>query len=501
MTLTPSGLRPMKSQSSYDLVQLAKQDILERGLSPDFIPEALKQLDTIQKPASSPPNAKDLRNFLWASIDNDDSLDLDQLTYAEKTTSTLTTLYIAIADVDALVQKNTPLDLQAQINTTSIYTPAKSFPMLPEKLSTNLTSLNEKEDRLAMVVKIEVSSQEGEISGHSIFPAIVHNQAKLTYNAVGAWLEGKEKIPDKISQVAGLERVIRLQNEIAQTLKKRRHSQGTLSLETAEAIPLIKDDKVIGMKLAVHNLAHELIEHFMIASNIVIARFLAASKVPSLRRVVRVPKRWDRIVDLADAAGEWLPDQPDSTALDIFLTKMRNKDSVAFQDLSLSVIKLLGNGEYVVEVPGEKPLGHFGLALKEYTHSTAPNRRYPDIITQRQLKAILNNAKASYEIDELKILAEHCTKQEDAAAKVERQMNKSAAAMLLSSRIGESFKGIVTGATEIGTWVRIFAPPTEGKIIKEGEKFDVGDRVMATLLGVDIPKGYIDFSAVRDHGF
>lgn len=489
----------MKSQS-YDLTQLSKKALLEKGLTPDFLPEALTQLDTIQQPASAPPNIIDLRDLLWASIDNDDSRDLDQLTYAEKISAVQTTLYIAIADVDALVPKNTPLDLQAQINTTSIYTPGKVFPMLPEKLSTNLTSLNEKEDRLAMVVKIEVSSQDGEIASQSIFPALVHNHAKLTYDSVGAWFEGRGNIPDKVNLVPGLEQVLLLQDKIAQTLKERRHSQGTLSLQTPEAFPLIKDNQVVGMALAPHNRAHELIEHFMIASNTVIATFLAASKVPSLRRVVRVPKRWDRIVELADEWGEWLPDRPDSTALDMFLSTMRVKDPLAFLDISLAVVKLLGNGEYVVENPGDKPLGHFGLALKEYTHSTAPNRRYPDIITQRQLKAILKQEKKAYEIEELNILAEHCTQQEDAASKVERQMNKSAAAMLLSSRIGERFKGIVTGATEIGTWVRIFQPPTEGKIIEGYKKLDVGNRVVATLLSVDIPKGYIDFSAVLDQG-
>jgi len=479
------------SSQSYDLVQLARQTLIDHGLQPDLPPAAVQELETI-KNQPIPLNINDLRNFIWCSIDNDDSRDLDQLTYATKSSAETTTLFIAIAEVDALVPKNSPIDQHAQINTTSIYTPVKIFPMLPEKLSTNLTSLNENEDRLAIVIEIAVT-ESGEITGYSFYQALVKNHAKLTYNGVGDWLEGKGPLPPKISEIRGLEENIRLQSHMAQILKNKRILFGALTLQTPESAPLILYGKVVGMTLAVPNLATELIENFMIAANAVIATILSKSKFPSLRRVVRTPKNWDRIVELAAENGENLPQKPDSIALDHFLAQMKKKDPQIFLDLSLSVVKLLGSGEYIVEMPGQSPVGHFGLALREYTHSTAPNRRYPDLITQRQLKALLKVNNNPYDISELNLLAEHCTKQEDAATKVERQMNKSAAALLLSSHIGEEFQGIITGASDKGTWIRIFNPPTEGKIVGGYKKLDVGDKIKVKLISVDIAKGYIDF--------
>lgn len=475
-----------------DIAQLANQIMQEKGLEPEFSKEELQQLSQINLPAPFPSKYVDLRSLLWCSIDNDDSRDLDQLTYAEKGPEDKTTLWIAIADVDALVSKDSPIDRHARINTTSVYTPAKIFPMLPEKLSTNLTSLNENEDRVSMVVKIQIN-QTGDIENSSIFQAVVHNYAKLTYSAIGEWLEGKSGLPDKVKQVSGLEHSLKTQHEAAQILKQKRHEAGSLTLESSEAEVKIKDNNQILIQLPPHNFAHQLIEEFMIAANRATAKHFSDAKIASLRRVVRIPKYWDRIVEIAKSFGEVLPQQPDSKALDIFLIKRQKKDPDSFPDLSLTVIKLLGRGEYIVENDKDVPVGHFALALSDYTHSTAPNRRFPDLISQRQYKAFLKGEKAPYALEELYSLASHCTQQEDAATKVERQVNKSAAAALLSSQIGTVFQGIVTGAGAKGTWVRIFQPAVEGKIIRGFEKLNIGDKVAVQLKYVDITKGFIDF--------
>ncbi len=479
----------------YDLIKLAREAMLAHGLTPDISDEALLQLASISAPRQPSRQTKDLQHFLWHSIDNDDSRDLDQVTYAERSSNSEATIYIAIADVDSLVEKNSALDHQAQINTTSVYTPAKTFPMLPEKLSTNLTSLNEREGRLAIVISMIISSQ-GEIRNVDHFIAVVNNQAKLTYNEVGQWLEKKGEIPKKIADVPGMIEVILLENDLAQTLKQNRHKQGSLTLRPLEYMPLIENDVVIGMISEVHNLAHELIENFMIAANVSTAIFLKKNQIPSLFRVVKIPKNWDLIVELAAKFNEKLPSQPNSQALEQFLISQQSKNPDQFPDISLSVIKLLGNGEYIVLNPKDPPIGHFGLALKEYIHSTAPNRRYPDVITQRQLKAHLSNACLPYGLEELGFLALHCTQQEDAATKVERQLRKSAAAVLLSSQIGAVFVGIVSGAGEKGTWIRILDPPVEGKIVQKFEGLNVGDKIKVVLISVDVEKGFIDFKAI-----
>lgn len=479
----------------YDLTLLAKEAMREKGLQPDFPIEVLQQLDQIKPFEAVSGTFIDLRTLLWCSIDNDDSLDLDQLTYAQKQNDGKVILWVAVADVDALVVKDTPIDLHAQINTTSVYTPAKMFPMLPEKLSTNLTSLNENEDRAAIVVKMTMLPS-GMIEDSSIFQAVVHNHAKLAYNPVGNWLEGKQSIPEKIKKTNGLEQVLRTQHEAAQILKESRHLVGSLTLESPGAIAKLTENKEVVLEVPPHNFAHQLIEEFMIAANSAIAHHFREGKVPSLRRVVRIPKRWPQIVEVAAKLGERLPDQPDSKALDAFLLKRKKADPEAFSDLSLVVIKLLGRGEYVVENTGDRPIGHFGLALSEYTHSTAPNRRFPDLITQRQYKAYLKGEKLPYSLSELNKLAFHCTQQEDAATKVERRLNKSAAALLLVNQIGAVFDGIITGAGPDGIWVRIFQPPLEGKIIRGFEKLDVGDRVSVKLVSVDVPRGYIDFTRI-----
>lgn len=483
---------------SIDLVKIARDIMLEKGLVPDFSDQELQQLSNISNPAALSSDNKDLRSLLWCSIDNDTSLDLDQLTYAEKGPDNKVNILIAIADVDAIVAKGSAIDQHAQINTTSVYTPAKIFPMLPEKLSTNLTSLNENEDRVAMVVSIQIS-QVGDLESTSIFLANVRNYAKLTYNEIGGWLEGKLPLPDSVKRVDGLQENLQMQHEIAQILKKKRHTLGSLTLESSDAEVKIENGEKIIVEIPAHNFAHQLIEEFMVAANTSVANHFNEVKIASLRRVVRIPKNWDRIVEIAKEYGYNLPVEPDSKALDDFLVKRKQENAELFPDLSLTIIKLLGRGEYIVENNAEAPVGHFALALPNYTHSTAPNRRYPDLISQRQFKAHLRLVQPPYTIEELQILAAHCTKQEDAAVKVERQVNKSAAAMGLSSQIGSVYKGVITGASTKGTWVRILEPAVEGKIVQGFQNVNVGDKVLVRLKYVDVAKGFIDFEVVKNN--
>ena len=433
--------------------------------------------------------------LLWCSIDNDDSRDLDQLTVAEAMPGGAVKILVAIADVDAVVKKQSALDDHAQHNTTSVYTAAEIFPMLPEKLSTDLTSLNFESDRLAVVIEMVIAA-DGSLQSSDIYGATVRNRAKLAYNSVAAWLEGNGPMPQAIGAVNGLDENLRLQDRVAQKLKALRHAHGALDLETIEARPVFDGDELKDLEADKQNRAKDIIEDFMIAANGVTARYLASKKFPSLRRVVRTPKRWDRIVELAAERGSTLPKEPDSKALEQFLVSAKAADPLRFPDLSLSVIKLLGAGEYVVELPGDSAAGHFGLAVKDYAHSTAPNRRYPDLITQRLLKAAMAGGPSPYENDELEALAKHCTEEEDAAKKVERQVGKSAAAMLLESRIGEQFDAIVTGASDKGTWVRLLHPPIEGRLVSGFEGMDVGHRLRVQLIRTDVERGYIDFKRV-----
>jgi VacB/RNase II family 3'-5' exoribonuclease len=426
------------------LERIARRVMIERGFQPDFSIEANNQLAQIQEVHRGTGIAtKDLRNLLWASIDNDDSLDLDQLTVAEGLPDNAVKIRVAVADVDILVKKDTAIDEHAHQNTTSIYTAGKIFPMLPERLSTNLTSLNFREDRQAIVIDI-VIDYAGEFQNPDIYLATVHNYAKLTYRSVGAWLDGSGPVPDGIRSVPAVADNLLMQDRVAQNLKAKRHEHGALNLQTLEARPVFEGDAIKDLQVEVKNRATELIEDFMIAANDVTARFLRDKQVPSLRRIVRTPKRWDRIVEIAAQHNYKLPVKPDSKALSLFLSAQKAADPVAFPDLSLSVIKLLGSGEYVVELPNETAPGHFGLAVQDYTHSTAPNRRFPDLITQRILKAILEGSPMPYNQGELEELAAHCTQKEDDANKVERQVAKSAAAMLLSKRIGGQFDAICT---------------------------------------------------------
>jgi exoribonuclease-2 len=478
------------------LKKIAHRAMLERGFSPDFSPQAIAELDGIDGPATrADESTRDLRNLLWCSIDNDDSRDLDQLTFAEAMPNGATKILVAIADVDALVKKQSVLDDHARQNTTSVYTVAETFPMLPEKLSTDLTSLNYESDRLAIVIEM-VLAGDGSLQSSDLYGTTVRNRAKLAYNSVAAWLEGNGPMPKEIGALNGLDKNLRLQDRMAQKLKALRHLHGALDLETIEARPVFDGDELKSLEADDRNRAKDIIEDFMIAANGVTARYLASKKVTSLRRVVRIPKRWDRIIEIAAERGGALPKEPDARALEQFLESAKAADPLRFSDLSLSVIKLLGAGEYVAELPGGSVGGHFGLAVRDYAHSTAPNRRFPDLITQRLLKAAVAGHSRPYENDELESLAKHCTQAEDAAKKVERQVTKSAAAILLESRIGEQFDAIVTGAANKGTWVRLLHPPIEGRLESGFEGMDVGHRLRVQLVRTDVERGYIDFKRV-----
>ncbi len=480
-----------------NLHELARRAMRERGLEPDFPPAAMRQAEKLSGPArDDDPSIRDLTELPWCSIDNDDSRDLDQLTVSEPQPDGAVRVLVAVADVDGLVRAGSALDDHAHTNTTSVYTAGGIFPMLPERLSTDLTSLNDGVDRQAVVVAYTVDA-EGSVREPEVFQGRVRNRAKLAYNSVAAWLDGKAEAPEPLRHAPDVQEQLRVQDRVAQQLKERRHEHGALELETVEPHAIVEDGLVTDLRLEPTNRARELIEDFMIAANGVTTRFLTERGFPTFRRVVREPERWDRIRDVASEYGETLPPEPDAVPLERFLHHRRKADPLRFPDLSLTIVKLMGAGEYVVNQPGGEPIGHFGLAVRDYSHSTAPNRRYPDVITQRLLKAALAGRAVPYATRDLWALADHCTRQEDAAKKVERQMRKSAAACFLSNRIGERFDGLITGASQKGTWVRLLHPPVEGRIVRGGKGLDVGDRVTVELLEVNIEKGYIDFA--RSH--
>jgi VacB/RNase II family 3'-5' exoribonuclease len=489
-------IRGGEKQHRAILQSIAQRAMIDRGLLPDFSPEALAELDRIQAPAAAQGEAiRDLTNLLWASIDNDDSRDLDQLTVAEAMPGDNVKILVAIADVDSIVKKGSSIDDHARHNTTSVYTAAEIFPMLPEKLSTDLTSLNFNTDRLSMIIEMVIGA-DGSLQDSDIYRARVRNRAKLAYNSVAAWLEGNGPVPEAVTAVNGLDENLRTQDRAAQSLRNLRHVHGALSLETIKAKPVFDGDRLRDLEVEYKNRATDIIEDFMIAANGVTARYLASRKFPSIRRVVREPKRWDRIVEIAGEHKFGLPARPDPKALDEFLIKEKAADPLRFPDLSLAVIKLLGAGEYMAELPGDTSPGHFGLAVRDYAHSTAPNRRYPDLLTQRLLKAALAGDAWPYGKDELDAMAKHCTEEEDAADKVERQVGKSAAALLLESRIYEQFDAIITGASAKGTWVRLLRMPVEGKLVHGFDGLDVGDRVRVQLISIDVERGFIDFKRV-----
>jgi len=476
------------------LKSIARRVMTERGLLPDFSAAAVSEVSALRESApANGPGIQDLRELLWASIDNDASRDLDQLSVAETLSNGAVKLLVAIADVDALVKRHSAVDDHAQTNTTSVYTAAALFPMLPERLSTDLTSLGEARDRLAVVIELVLAS-DGTLTTSAIYRAAVRNHAKLAYNALAAWLDGSASAPPKVAAIPGLAAQMKLQDQVAQAMRKLRYQSGALNLQTPEAAAVFNGEELTDLIPDEANRAKELIEDLMVAANGVTARYLAQRGFPSLRRVLRSPERWGRIVALAEALGQQLPPEANGLALARFLAQRRAAAPAQFADLSLSVVKLLGRGEYVLDLPGQESAGHFGLAVSDYTHSTAPNRRFPDLVTQRLLKAAIAGERVPYSNSELSALAQHCTEQEDKAAKVERQVDKSAAALLLASRVGERFDGLVTGASPKGTWVRIQHPATEGRIVRGFKGLDVGDRVRVELVHTDVERGFIDFA-------
>lgn len=481
--------------SYLDLQATAKTIVQEHGFNPEFPAEVGTQLAGIKdRPqVAQSDGVRDLRDLLWSSIDNDTSRDLDQIEVAERASDGNVKVMIGIADIDVFVPKLTAIDQHAARETTTVYTGIRNFPMLPEELSTGITSLLENQDRMSIVVEFVVDS-EGNIKSSEVFRALVRNKAQLQYNSVGAWLEGRATAPPKVAASAALQDQLRLQSEVAQRLKNQRFQHGALNLQTDEVHPLVLNDKVVDVVKQQKNQATELIEDFMVAANGVVARLL--EDVSSLRRIVRTPKRWDRIVQLAAAKGEKLPAEPDSKALNDFLVAQKAAAPDHFADLSLAVIKLIGPGEYVLERAGDPAPGHFGLAVQDYTHSTAPNRRFADVVTQRLTKAKLSGQTNPYSDDELLVIASNCTQKEDAARKVEREMSKRLAAIAMQSHIGENFDAIVTGVTEHGTFVRVLQPRIEGLLAQGGQGLDVGDKLRARLIRADVQKGYIDFARI-----
>ncbi|HET6142839.1 MAG TPA: RNB domain-containing ribonuclease [Candidatus Acidoferrales bacterium] len=479
-----------------DLQAMAKQAMIANGFEPEFPPQVQAELAGLKThpPQEGPgTEVRDLRNLLWSSIDNDTSRDLDQIEMAERLPSGETKVLVGIADVDAFVPKGSAIDVHAGKETTTVYTGVRNFPMLPEELSTDASSLLEAGDKLSVVIEFLVGP-DGIVRSGSVYQAIVRNKAQLTYSGVGAWLESRTAAPEKVAASQELQAQLKLQDEAAQALRLERYRHGALNIETIEVHPLMLNEKIVDVVKEEKNHATELIEDFMIAANEVVAHMLESNNVSSIRRVVKTPERWPRIVELAAKLGGQLPATPDSKALNDFLIQRKAADPDHFADLSLAVIKLMGPGEYVLERPGDSEQGHFGLAVQDYTHSTAPNRRYADLVTQRLIKAVLAKQAAPYTDEELATIALNCTKKEDAARKVEREMSKRIAAVAMSNRIGEVFDAIVTGVNAHGTFVRVLKPAIEGLLAQGQQGVDVGDRLRVKLIRTNVQQGYIDFA-------
>jgi exoribonuclease-2 len=480
--------------AKLNLASVAHRVAEERGFEPDIGPDVQREVAALRPPDFNVPGARDMRQLLWSSIDNEESRDLDQIEYAEPLDNGAIRVIIAIADVDALVPRGSATDAHAEKNATSLYTGVAIFPMLPDELSAGLTSLLPDQDRLAIAIEVTVE-RDGTVRTYDAWHAIVRNKAKLVYEDVGAWLQaagGRRQAGGRIPPV--MFEQLQLQKEAARRLKAERLRAGALELDTIEARPVMQNGRIVDLSVTRKNLARDLIEDFMIAANVAIAKFLEDHHSSGIRRVVREPERWGRIVDLARERGETLPANPDSQALAAFLAKERAKDELRFPDLSLSIVKLLGRGVYALDLPGKDPGIHFGLAAHDYTHATAPNRRYADLVQQRLVKAVLANKPQPYTNDALSHEAAHCTEREDMAQKVERQMRKVIAAELLSDKIGHKFDAIVTGVTDHGTFVRLLHPPAEGKVVKGEHGMDVGERVDVRLVHVDPERGHIDLA-------
>ncbi len=471
--------------------------MVEAGFQPDFPADVVREVQALNPgaPQSAAPSARDLRSLLWSSIDNDSSRDLDQVEYVEKLPDGTVRLLVGIADVDASVPKGSATDHYAAGESTSVYTGVATFPMLPGELSTDRTSLLDEQDRFSIVIELHILDS-GEVKGRDVYPAWLRNRAKLAYSSTGAWLEGSGPIPPAIAAAPGMEAQLRLQLETSEKLSGIRKQHGALAFESVETTPVLQNGEVKDLVVSRRTVAEDIIENFMVAANVAMAQYLKEKGSLSIRRVVRIPKRWDGIQAIASQFGVHLPAAPDPRALSEFLDQRKAADPGHFQDLSLSVVKLLGPGEYIVEPPGAEHEGHFGLAESDYTHSTAPNRRYADLVTQRLLKATSAGGPAPYSEPELSAIAAHCTEREDAARKVERLMRKVAAACLLNRRIGDVFDGVITGASPKGTYVRLLKFPAEGRVVRGAQGIDVGDTVRVRLVSVDVAKGFIDFERI-----
>jgi VacB/RNase II family 3'-5' exoribonuclease len=478
---------------TIDLRAVAHQAMREAGFEPEFSSAIEAELAAL--PEKLPEGILDLRHLLWSSVDNASSRDLDQIEVAERLPDGDIVLRVGIAEVDWLVRSTGPMDTRAAHNTTTVYTGVATFSMLPEALSTNRTSLNFGEDRVAIVVELRVNL-DGTLQAKNILRALVKNYARLDYESVGPWLEGKASVPESVACISGLEEQLKLQDETMTRFLALRHKQGALNFETVEAMPVTKDGKVIGLQLVQKNRARLLIENFMIAVNTAVAEFLNEKGIAAIQRVVRAPRRWERIVEIARSLRETLPDTPDAAALSAFLERRREVDPQRFSELSLSVVKLLGPGEYSVVQPGIKGDGHFGLAVQGYTHSTAPNRRYCDVITQRLLKSVLDNKPTPYSIEQLTAIAARCTERSSAADKVERKLRKTAAVSLVQPHIGEHFDAIITGVKRDAVYARLTESHVEGRVVRGERGLDVGDRVRVQLIRADSKTGYIDFATV-----
>jgi exoribonuclease-2 len=485
----------MTAHNHFDLRAAARKALVENGFLADVPAAALAEIDAISRdPTRNEAEARDLRSLPWSSIDNDSSRDLDQVEVAERLPSGDVLIRIGIADVDGIVPRGSEIDKFAEANSTSVYTGIVTFPMLPERLSTDLTSLRQDAERHVVVIEFVVTA-DGTVSSHDIYMALVNNQAKLAYVSVGKWLDGQATLPPVATQV--IREQLHLQDTVADALRANRAKAGALNLETIEAQSVVHADDSVSIELVAKTNASNLIEDFMISANVAMAQFLEERGSPSIRRIVRSPERWSRIVALAAKHGENLPAEPDSAALERFLCRMRDQEPDSFADLSLAVVKLIGPGEYALHVPGDPKTGHFGLATHDYTHSTAPNRRFADLVTQRLVKAVLAGKPAPYSNDDLTRIAKHCTEREDAARKVERQVRKVAAAVSMADHIGQSFHAIVTGATTKGVFVRVVHPPIEGRVVKNHDGMDVGEKVRVKLVSTDPQRGYIDFEGIE----
>jgi VacB/RNase II family 3'-5' exoribonuclease len=482
-------------QHKVNLASFAEQAMVEEGFVPVPPAAVLREVENLTDGLTDKIDStvRDLRGLLWSSIDNETSLDLDQIEVAEKLENNSIRVLVAIADVDSFVPRGSAIDEFAAQNTTSVYTGVHTFPMLPDALSENLTSLLQDKERLAVVTDFTVAA-DGSAKLNDIYRAIVCNRAKMDYETVGAFLDGKGKLAIEIE---GLPEQIRLQDAAADRLRAVRERAGALEFGTIEASAIQGRNGELTLAVQQKNQARYLIENFMIAANVLMAQFLESKQLPALERVVKKPERWQRIVEIA-ASYKWkLPDEPNSKALADFLAARRRADAVHFPDLSLSIVKLIGAGDYTVVAPGDaNENGHFGLAVNDYTHSTAPNRRYADLVTQRLVKASIKERSAPYSIGELEQIAARCNERQTAARKVERRMRKTIAAEVLSRRVGEIFDAIITGVSPKGTFARLLNPPAEGKIVENESNVDVGDHVRVRLIKTDAQHGFVDFACI-----